>query len=400
MLQTSDAVFRDLRAQLPSIQSALRERGLDGWLLYDFKGRNPVSAHLLGLGVMSRRYFVLVPAEGEPRALTHGIEQMPWQTWPWAKSVYVGWEELHAQLPALLGGAKRIALEISDNDAVPIVDIVPAGVVELLRSAGAEPTTSGDLVSLFYARWSAPDLASHRLASGVLAQVAHAAFERLARRIGANETVTEKSFRDDVLADIAAHGLLAGADCMGANGINAANPHYELVGDGATFRKGDVVLLDLWAKQDEDSIFADQTWMAYLGRTVPDRAAEIFAAARDARDAAVRFLTETWEAGRPIAGYEVDDVARRTIRERGFGDYFIHRTGHSIDRATHGMGPNIDNYETHETRTLLPGVGFSIEPGIYIPNEIGVRTEINVFITQDGPDVTTPRPQGEMLALL
>ena len=392
--------FTNIKSLVPSIQAALQEANLDGWLLFDLHARNHVASKMLGLGDLTRRYFVMIPTQGEPRALTHAIEQMPWAEWPYQKDSYSAWQELNGKLAALLGGAKKVAMETSPGDAVPAIDLVPGGVVEMIRAAGAEVVSSGDLVSQFYSRWSADQVASHNRASGILAQTAHTCFERLARAVRDNEKATEGDLREWVLSEIAARGLGAGADTITANGVNAANPHYHLDGAGATFRKGDVVLLDLWAKEDDDAVFADQTWMAYLGPTVPERAAEVFAAVRDARDSAVRFVNEAFEAKRPVQGYELDDVARNVIRARGFGDYFIHRTGHSIDRETHGMGPNIDNFETHETRRLLHGVGFSIEPGIYIPGEIGVRSEINVYIDYDGPVVTTPRPQSEIMALL
>jgi Xaa-Pro dipeptidase len=396
---SGDGTFSRLRGQLPGIQDALRELDLDGWLLYDLHARNAVSARTLELGDLTRRYFVLVPRDGAPVALTHGIEQLPWLGWPWRKEVYVGWRPLEEKLKPLVGG-KRVAMEISEGDAVPAMDLVPFGVIELVRAAGAKVVTSGDLVSRFYARWSDYDLASHRRASTVLANVAHSALHRLARAVASNSEPTEGTLRDWVISDLAANGCAVGADCIPATGVNAANPHYGPAGNGATFRKGDVVLLDLWAKESEASVFSDQTWMAYLGAEVPARTIEIFNAVRDSRDEAVRFLNERWLARQPVQGREVDDAARRIIRDRGYGDYFIHRTGHSIDQSTHGMGPNIDNLETQETRMLIPGVAFSIEPGIYLAGDVGVRSEINVFMGPNGPEVTTPDPQSAMLALL
>lgn len=398
--ETALSDFASFDAQLPAIQSALRAQGLDGWLLYDLHARNAAVSGLLGLGDLSRRYFVLIPAQGAPRAVTHAIEQMPWAAWRHAKTIYSGWRELNDALPGLLGNARKVCMETSPKDAVPAVDLTPAGVIELIRGAGVEVVSSGDLVSQFYSSWSATQYASHMRASAILAQAAHTNLERLARTLRDGRAPTERDLREWVLAELHERGLTSGADTISANGVNAANPHYELHGAGATFREGDVVLLDLWAKEDDDAVFADQTWMGYLGRTVPARAAEVFAVARDGREAAVRFVKDAFAAGRDVQGYELDDAARNVIRERGFGEYFIHRTGHSIDRATHGMGPNIDNFETHETRRLVRGVGFSIEPGIYIAGEIGVRTEINVYIDESGPVVTTPGPQTEMMALL
>jgi Xaa-Pro dipeptidase len=399
MIGGSGADFGRLRRDLTAIQASLQQAGLDGWLLFDVYGRNPVSARMLGLEAMTRRYFVLIPARGEPVALTHGIEQAPWAAWPWGKQSYVAWRELDEQLRALLAGSSRVAMEYVAADAVPALDLVPAGIVELVRRCGCDVVASGDLVTRFYAAWSAQDLASHRRASAVLARVADAAFRRLADTLASGAGATEGDLRDWVLADCARQGVRVGVDCIPAIGPNAANPHYVPDGPGAAFRRGDVVLLDLWGKETEASVYSDQTWMAYLGEQVPERVAALFAAIRDARDAAVTFVREAWSAHRPVQGYEVDDVCRGVVQARGWAEYFIHRTGHSIDQADHGMGPNIDNLETHETRLLLPGIAFSIEPGIYIPGDVGLRTEIDVYMGEDGPEVTTPDPQDAVLAL-
>ncbi|MGH7505147.1 MAG: M24 family metallopeptidase [Longimicrobiales bacterium] len=400
MAETKTPDFGRMRRQLGEIQRAIAEAGLDGWLLYDLHARNAVAASMVGVGDLSRRTFVLIPAHGEPHALTHGIEEAPWAAWPWGRTSYVGWRELDEALRALLDGRARVAMEYSERDAVPAVDLVPAGVIELVRSAGAQVVSSGGLISSFYSSWSADDLASHRRASVALAQAAHTAFTRLARAIENGEPATEGDVTQWVVALLAEHGAGGAPDCIVATGVNAANPHYGPIDGGATFRKGDVVLLDLWSKEAADDVYADQTWMAYLGAEVPDRTAKLFSIIRDARDGAVAFLEDSWKAGRPVTGGEVDDVARGIITDQGYGAFFIHRTGHSIDQATHGMGPNIDNLETHEIRPLTPGVGFSIEPGIYIPGEIGVRTEINVYMSESGPEVTTPDPQREMLTLI
>jgi Xaa-Pro dipeptidase len=389
-----------VKAELAEIQSAIREARLGGWLLYDLHARNDVTAGLIGMGDMTRRFFVLIPAEGEPVAIIHGIETAPWAAWPWKRRVYVGWNQLGRALSETLAGVGTVAMEFSENSAVPAVDLVPAGVVELVRSTGVSVVSSGDLITRFYAVWSEAQLASHRTAAAVLAQVAQATFRRIAQAVGDGVAVHEAEARNWVVADLARHGFGTGADAIVATGLNAADPHYSPEGSGAAFRRGDLILLDLWSKESDAMVFADQTWMAYLGGDVPERAAELFAVIRDARDAAVEFLREQWAAATPVRGGEIDDVARRVVREAGYAEYFIHRTGHSIDRSTHGMGPNIDNYETHETRRIIPGVGFSIEPGIYIPGELGLRTEINVYAGDDGPEVTTPDPQHEISALL
>jgi Xaa-Pro dipeptidase len=397
---TGSRDFERIRAELPAMQSAIREAGLNGWLLYDLHARNDVTARLIGLGDLSRRFFVLVPADGEPTAVIHGIEEAPWERWPWQRRVYVGWQELESVLRETLGGLRTVAMETSERAAVPAIDLVPAGIVELVRSTGVAVVSSGDLVTRFYSCWTPGQLHSHRTASAVLAQVAQATFTRIAHAVSAGERVTEVDARGWVLADLERHGFGTGADTIVATGRNAADPHYSPQRGGAAFVRGDVVLLDLWSKESDDMVYADQTWMAYLGAEVPERPAQLFAVIREARDAAVDFLQERWRAGATVRGGEVDDAARRVVAAAGYGAYFIHRTGHSIDRSTHGMGPNIDNLETRDTRRIIPGVGFSIEPGIYIPGEIGVRTEINVYIGADGPEVTTPGAQHEMTTLL
>ena len=392
--------FELLMKRLPDIQSELRAAKLDGWLLYDLHARNTVTAKLTGLGDLSRRYFVMIPADGEPFAISHKIEDINWTGWPWQREKYAGWKELDGALRKAIGSAKRVAMEISNNDAVPAMDLVPLGVVEMMRNFGLEVTTSGDLVSRFYAAWSADDLASHRRSSAILAQAAQAAFTRLARDVAADVAVHEGEVASWIVADLIARGCGTGAENIVANSVNAANPHYAPVGLGARFQRGDCVLIDLWAKENESTVYADQTWMGYLGSSVPDRIAQIFSVVTGSRDAAVDFLMEAHAAGRTVAGGEVDDVTRNFITERNYGHAFVHRTGHSIDQSVHGMGPNIDNLETNETRRLIEGVAFSIEPGIYLAGDVGMRSEINVYMSSKGPEVTTPNPQTEMPALL
>ena len=392
--------FEVLMKRLSEIQSELRTAKLDGWLLYDLHARNTVSNKLTGLGDLTRRYFIMIPAQGDPFAISHKIEDVNWEGWPWQREKYAGWKELDGALRKALGGAQRVAMEISNNDAVPALDLVPLGVVEMIRNLGLEVATSGDLVSRFYAAWSQEDLASHRRSSVVLMQAAHAAFTRLAREIAADNAVHEGEVAAWIVADLTVRGCGTGAENIVANGINAANPHYAPQGLGARFKRGDVVLIDLWAKENDATVYSDQTSMGYLGPRVPDRIAQIFSVVTGSRDAAVDFLKQSYAAGRPVAGGEVDDVTRKYITDRNYGHAFVHRTGHSIDQSVHGMGPNIDNLETNETRRLITGVAFSIEPGIYLAGDVGMRSEINIYMSETGPEVTTPEPQQEMLALL
>ncbi len=400
IMEDAAPTFERLQGRLGEIQATLRDAGLDGWLLFDVYARNKVAMGLLGFGEQKRRYFAWIPATGEPVALMHGIEEGPWARWPWTRRRYVAWRELDEVLSELLGQAKRVAMEVSPGDAVPALDLVPAGVVELVEKAGPEVVSSGDLITRFYSAWTPEQLAAHRRTAETLADVAGEAFAELAGRVAAGEAVTEAEMRRWVLGRLEARGAGVGADCIVATGVSAADPHYHPVEGGTVFRRGDVVLIDLWSKEAEDAAYADQTWMGYLGAEVPEKVAEVFGVVRDARDAAVEFLRRRWAEGTPVQGYEVDDVCREVIERHGYGKWFIHRTGHSIDRSTHGMGPNMDNLETHEVRTLIPGVGFSIEPGIYLPEELGVRSEINVYIGEEGPEITPSEIQHEVFTLL
>jgi Xaa-Pro dipeptidase len=382
------------------IQNLLHDLDLDGWLLYDFRGINPIATGVLGLPALSRRFFVFLPRQGRPVAITHRIEQQPWTGWIGENRAYLTWESLEGELRRLLSGAGTIAMERSARDAVPYLDRLPAGIVELVDSTGVRGVTSGDLVSAFYSRWSPEGEASHHRAAATLQRTARAAFETMAQQLAAGGTPDEWSARQRVVAELRSQGLAVGADAIVAVNANAANPHYAPAErQHAPIRSGDLVLLDLWGKESDAAVYADQTWMAYVGDRVPERIETLWRAVRDGRDAAVELIRSRQAADEEVAGYEVDDVVRGLIAERGFGDAFIHRTGHSIDRELHGSGPNLDNLETRDTRRLIPGIGFSIEPGIYLPGDVGLRSEIDVFMTADGPIVTTPEPQESLFLI-
>lgn len=398
IVEETVSLTRDTAAR---IQEELRRRELDGWLLFNFHGVNAIASEMLGLPALTRRYLVLIPAAGDPVALTHRIEQQPWRGWIGENRVYLSWRELETELASMLEGIGRVAMEYAPGDDIPYVDRIPAGVIEMVRAAGPEVVSSADLITAFYARWSPEGEASHRRAAMIVRETAHAAFRRIGERIENEAEVTEWEIREWITAELRDRGVGVGADTIVAVNANAANPHYgPSADDHAEIRAGDLVLIDSWGKESEGAIFADQSWMGYVGDRVPDRIREIWTAVRDAREAAVDLIHGRWAAGEPVAGWEVDDAARAVITERGWGPHFIHRTGHSIDRALHGSGPNIDNLETRDTRELIAGVGFSIEPGIYLPGDLGFRTEINVFMGEDGPEVTTPDPQREIVPIL
>jgi Xaa-Pro aminopeptidase len=292
-------------------------------------------------------------------------------------------------------------MEYVPGDAVPYVDRIPAGVLEMVRAAGVEVVPSADLVSAFHARWTPEGEASHRRASAAVQQTAHAAFGRIAEAVRDGERLSEWQLREWICAELVRQGLRVGGDTIVAVNAHAANPHYAPSAEhSAEFQHGDLVLIDLWGKENEAAVYADQTWMGFIGDTVPERIQGIWEAVRDARDAAVEHARARWQAGKAVAGWELDDAARAVITERGYAEAFIHRTGHSIDRELHGSGPNLDNLETRDTRLLIPGVGFSVEPGIYLTGDVGFRSEINVWIGPDGPEITTPDPQREVLPIL
>lgn len=378
----------------------LAEEDLDGWLLYDFHGLNPVAQSLLGLGKTTRRGFVLIPKKGDPVALIHAIEASAWRSWPYERRAYSGWRELEDGLRTLLEGMKRIAMEVSPGGAVPTLDLVPAGLTGFLLELGVEIASSGDLVSRFHSVWTPSQRSDHRRAAEIVADVARRAFGRAAAAVREASPTTEGALSDWIRSELRSAGLVREIDCIVAAGAGAADPHYAPDGEGASIERGDLLLIDLWGAFDGSSVPADQTWMGFMGPTVDSRTDDVWRAVRDARDAAVDFLRARHAAGETVRGYEVDDAARAVIEERGFGPYFVHRTGHSIDTSLHGSGPNLDNLESRDDRRLLPGVGFSVEPGVYIPGEIGIRSEINVFWGEEGPEITPSEIQTEIFLLL
>lgn len=386
---------------LPAIQAALKEMQLDGWLLFDFHGLNPVATGMLGMeGLLSRRIFALVPREGTPIGISHAIEQGPWKRWPseWPRERYSSWRSLEEHLGKLVKG-KKVAMEYSPGDAVPYLDRVPAGVLEMVRNAGASVVSSGELVTRFYAGWSAEHVASHRRAAAAIAQVAKEAFAHAGQRARSGSPIAEHELAGWILNRFAELKLFCDHGPIVAAGANAANPHYEPSAvSPRLINRGDTLLIDLWAKEPTESgVYADQTWMASLGKPSA-RAIEVWNAVRDGRDAAIALVRNRVARGATVRGGEVDDAARDVIRSRGFGEYFTHRTGHSIDpRDLHGSGPHIDNLETREERLLIPGVAFSIEPGVYIAGDIGMRSEVNVYLTPGAAVVTPDEYQRELI---
>jgi Xaa-Pro dipeptidase len=382
----------------PALAAALGALGADGWLLYDFRKVNPIAERILGpTGMGTRRLFVLLPQNGRPIAVAHRIELQPLADFPGEVRAYGAWRELHGYLEALVRG-RTLATEISPLDQVPYLDRVPHGVVELLESFGARLVSSAPLVSQFAARWSASELAGHRAAAEALAGIAREALVWVGSEAAKGAEVRETGVQRRVLEAIERAGLWTNDGPIAAFGPTSAMPHYEPhPGADRRLAPGDVVLLDLWAGPGRGSVFADQTWMGFAGRTPDAEVRRVWQAVKGAREAAVQLLRQ--RAGEPVTGAAVDDAARGVIRAAGLADYFIHRTGHSIDRELHGSGPHIDNFETEDARVLVPGVGFSIEPGVYLPGRFGMRSEINVHIDVTGPEVTPRSRQDELILI-
>ncbi len=381
-----------------ALKQLLGELRADAWLLYDFRGINPAATRVLGIhGMGTRRFFVLLPRDGKPVALAHRIELAAFDGFPGEVRPYAAWPELHEQLRTLVHG-KTVAMEISPRDAVPYLDRVPHGVIELIEASGAHVVSSGVLVSRFAARWSPAELAGHRRAAEAIAEIAVATLKWAGSELARGAEVREAAMQARVMDAFTRGQLVTDHPPIVGFQANAANPHYEpRAGSDRRLAAGDVMLLDLWAGVSAGSVFADQTWMAFAGREPSAEVRRVWDAVRGARDAAVALLRDRWKQHEAVTGAAVDDAARAVIRSAGLGEYFVHRTGHSIDRDLHGSGPHIDNFETADERTLIPGVGFSVEPGVYLPDRFGIRTEINVYLSESGPEVTPRQPQQELL---
>ena len=372
------------------LRAGLEEAGADAWLLFDFRALNPVAQRVLRLGgIGSRRLFVLFPRDGDPVAVAHRIELQPLDGFPGRVVPYARWQELHAALEPLVRG-RTLAMEISPEDAVPYLDRVPFGVIELLRRLGATVVPSGPLVSRFAARWNAREIAEHTAAAEAIATIARRELGQAVREI----STTERAVQERVMRGLADAGLVFDHPPVVAFGPGSAIPHYE-VGD-VPLAAGQVVLIDLWGSRP-GSVSADQTWMGFAGAAAPERVQRIWETVRSARDAAISAIRFAAATGAAITGADADTAARREIELAGFGEWFVHRTGHSIDRDLHGSGPHLDDYETHDDRRLVPGIGFSVEPGIYLPGEFGVRSEVNMYWGPEGPVVTPRQPQTELI---
>jgi Xaa-Pro aminopeptidase len=369
---------------IEQIQQSLKRGCLDGWLFFDHHRRDLLAYRILGIPEeveATRRWYYFVPAEGEPRKLVHRIESGTLNSLSGDMESYSSWTEQQQRLNGLLAGCSRIAMQYSPKCAIPYVSLVDAGTVELIRGFGVEVVSSGDLIQEFEARWSEEQLELHLEAGKLVDQVRYEAFDFLGNRIRSTESVTEFEVQQFILSRFSQFGLATTHGPIVAVNTNASDPHYEPRRDKTShIQRGDLVLIDLWAKLSQPSaVYYDITWTGFCGETVPEQIQNVFDVVKNARKRASSFAIRKASSEESFAGYEVDDVARDYIEEQGFGDFFFHRTGHSIGTDVHGTGANMDNLESHDERRVISRTCFSIEPGIYL-SEFGIRSEVNVYV--------------------
>ncbi len=389
---------------LNAIQSSLRDLKLDAWLLYDFRGSNPLARRVLGLdekAINSRRFFYLIPAQGVPRKLLHRIETFVLDTLPGEKVVYLRWQELQNGIKELVSPFKRVAMEYSPKNAIPYVSHVDAGTIEMVKATGVEVVSSGDLITVFEATWDDAQWQMHLEADQHTQAGYDIAWGLIAERVRAKKTLREVDVQKAIMDHFARQKMTTYHPPIVGVGPHSGDPHYEPVPlKDSEIKEGDFVLVDLWAKMDKPrAVYSDLTRVGFVGKHVPERYKEIFDIVAAARDAAIERVKEAFAEKRDLRGWEVDDAAREVIKKAGYGDAFVHRTGHSIGQETHGNGANMDNLETHDERRVLQRTCFSIEPGIYLP-EFGVRSEVNVYIDGDGEVHVTGGLQTEVLPIL
>ncbi|HVJ84933.1 MAG TPA: M24 family metallopeptidase [Caulifigura sp.] len=390
---------------LAKVQSALRDFQFDGWLLYDFRGSNILARRILGLDgkpIGSRRFFYWIPAKGTPRKLVHRIEDSALDSLPGDKTIFLTWQELESAVGQCVSGSAAVAMEYSPRNGNPYVSKVDAGVVELVKSFGCDVQSSGDIVQLFEATLDDDQIATHHEAATHTNSAYDLAWKFIADAIRKDGGVSEAAVRDKIMEHFAANSMTTYSPPIVGRNEHSGLPHYETGhGTDTTIRAGDFVLIDLWAKlKKPNAVYSDLTRTGYVGETVPEKYTKIFNIVAAARDAGIAMVQEAFANRKIIRGFEVDNAVRKVIADAGYGQYFVHRTGHNIGRETHGNGAHIDGLETRDDRRLLPRTCFSIEPGIYLP-EFGVRSEINILIDGAGKvHVTGGDLQTEVVPIL
>lgn len=387
---------------LKLIQKELKKAKLDGWLFYDFHNRDHLAYKILGLENKhtTRRWFYFIPAKGEPKKLVSAVESTKLDTLPGKKYVYLPYKELHKLLKKILGSEKKIAMQYSPKNNIPYISLVDAGIIELIKSFGIKVVSSANLVSIFEALIDENGYKLHKEAQKDIDEIRRLAFNKIREAINSNQKLSEYELQQFITEKFEERNLITSSPPIVGINDHPADPHFEPKPNGYYFKEGDTVLIDLWAKKNfPGAIYYDITWVGFVGNNPPEKYIKIFNLVKNARDAAIQFIEKSFQEKKKVYGWQVDDVCRNVIKKGGFGKYFIHRTGHSIGEEVHGNGPNIDNLETKDERELMPGCLFSIEPGIYIPNEMAVRTEVNVFIHSDYTVEVTGEIQNELILI-
>lgn len=391
---------------LIKMQQIISGMKLDGWLFYDFRGSNDLALNILNVPKerhLTRRFFYFIPASGEPVKIVNGIEAGNLDHLPGNKLIYANHSSLTENIENTLKGKKKIAMEYSPFNAIPYVSKVDAGTIEQIKKTGIEIVSSADLISLFDAVWTSDNFNENKAVALYLNECVNESFSLIKKELLSGNKITEYDVQQFIMKKFSDKKYYTDSPPIVAVNENSANPHY--APDENIFKeikKDNLVLIDLWAKVDrDDAVWADITWTGYTGEIVPEKYSKIFNIVAEARDNAFDLISERYNAKKGIKGFEADDAARNVIENAGYGKYFIHRTGHSITRDLHGSGAHLDNFETRDERLLLPSTSFSIEPGIYLTGDFGIRSEIDVFITPEGKVISTGEErQREIIPIL
>ena len=389
---------------LADITRYIAEENLDGWLFYNFQNRDSCANEILEMPperLLTRRWFYLISTQGEPIKLVHKIESAALDHLPGIKKTYAGWKELQKNLEETLQGKKNICMQYSPNNSIPYVSYVDAGTVECIRNLGVQVHSSANLLQRFNALWDENALQSHLEVADLLREIVLHAFRLVGEHIQENKQITEHDVQQFILQQFENNNLFTDHLPIVAANQHSGDPHYETLAQGSTILKpNDFLLIDLWAKQKtKNAVYADITWVASISQEIQPIHQKIFNIVKEARDAAVEFVQTSFAQQTAIQGYQVDDICRNYITDKGYGDYFIHRTGHNIERELHGRGVHMDNYETRDERYILNNMGFSIEPGIYLP-EFGVRLELNMYTKDNQAYVSGMPVQDQIIAIM
>jgi Xaa-Pro aminopeptidase len=392
-------------AHIESLQRALQQDKLDGWLFYSFRGSDPISENILRLDhakFTTRRWFYFVPAKGTPQKIVHAIETGTLDSLPGDKHIYLPWQQLHQTLRDTLKGIKKVAMQYSPLNAIPYISRVDAGTIELIRSFGVDIVSSADLVQVFEAVWTKEQLETHLYAARHMREIVDEIVKEVRRRVQSNSGATEVEVQQFILEEYERRDLTAGHPPIVAINAHSADPHYAPnLEDNLPMKKGDFLLVDMWSKRKVPrAVYDDITWTFFIGESVPSDHQKIFNVVRDGRDASIRAAQKRYPTGEILYGWQIDDEARQSITKAGYGQYFLHRTGHSIHEEVHGNGANIDNLETQDSRRLMQGTCFSIEPGVYLKGDFGVRSEVDMYLSETEAIVTGLPIQTEVIPIL